>query len=43
MRTRLHLQAVPDADPAALADPEDVAGRIVALLATAPPGARVAA
>jgi NAD(P)-dependent dehydrogenase (short-subunit alcohol dehydrogenase family) len=43
MRTRLHLQAVPDADPAALADPEDVAGRIVALLDTAPSGARIAA
>jgi NAD(P)-dependent dehydrogenase (short-subunit alcohol dehydrogenase family) len=44
MRTRLYLQAVPDADPAALADPEAVAARIVGLLeGDAPSGARVAA
>lgn len=46
MRTQMHADAVPDADPATLADPEDVAGRIVALLddaSGAPSGARVVA
>lgn len=46
MDTRMHADAVPDADPASLARPEDVAGRIVALLEDlegAPSGARVVA
>jgi len=33
MNTRMHADAVPEADPATLADPEVVAARIVALLA----------
>lgn len=44
MDTRMHADAVPDADRSALADPGDVAGRLVALLATAeslPSGSRV--
>jgi NAD(P)-dependent dehydrogenase (short-subunit alcohol dehydrogenase family) len=46
MDTRMHADAIPDADPASLARPEDVAGRIVALLEDlegAPSGARVVA
>lgn len=46
MRTRMHADAMPDADPSTLADPEEVAGRIVALLddsSGAPSGARVVA
>lgn len=46
MDTRMHADAIPDADPATLADPDEVAGRIVALLqdvAGAPSGARVVA
>jgi NAD(P)-dependent dehydrogenase (short-subunit alcohol dehydrogenase family) len=46
MDTRMHADAIPDADPATLARPEDVAGRIVALLEDlegAPSGARVVA
>lgn len=46
MNTTMHADAVPEADPATLADPEDVAGRIVALLddaSGAPSGARVVA
>jgi NAD(P)-dependent dehydrogenase (short-subunit alcohol dehydrogenase family) len=50
MNTRMHAEAVPDADPAALADPARVAARIVALIesrgeppsaAAAAPGARL--
>lgn len=33
MNTRLHAEAMPDADPAALADPAQVAGRILRLVA----------
>ena len=46
MDTKMHADAIPDADPASLARPEDVAGRIVALLEDvegAPSGARVVA
>jgi NAD(P)-dependent dehydrogenase (short-subunit alcohol dehydrogenase family) len=44
MRTRLHAAALPEADPATLADPDAVAARIVALLeGETPSGARVAA
>jgi NAD(P)-dependent dehydrogenase (short-subunit alcohol dehydrogenase family) len=46
MDTTMHADAIPDADPASLARPDDVAGRIVALLEDlegAPSGARVAA
>jgi NAD(P)-dependent dehydrogenase (short-subunit alcohol dehydrogenase family) len=46
MNTKMHADAIPDADPATLADPNDVAGRIVALLDDvegAPSGARVVA
>jgi NAD(P)-dependent dehydrogenase (short-subunit alcohol dehydrogenase family) len=46
MRTRMHADAVPDADPATLRDPAEVAARIVRLIedeAAAPSGARVAA
>ncbi|HVT09980.1 MAG TPA: SDR family oxidoreductase [Polyangia bacterium] len=45
MDTLMHAQAMPDADRAALADPDQVAARIVRLLADpaqAPSGARVA-
>ena len=45
MNTRMHADAMPDADPALLADPARVARRIVALIADprrAPHGARVA-
>jgi NAD(P)-dependent dehydrogenase (short-subunit alcohol dehydrogenase family) len=44
MRTRMHAEAVPDADPSTLADPGDVAARIVAIVWDAeafPSGARV--
>lgn len=45
MATRMHADAVPDADPATLASPDDVARRIVALLgsAAARSGARLSA
>ncbi len=46
MNTRMHADAIPDADPATLADPADVARRIVDLIARAdalPNGARVEA
>ena len=45
MDTRMHAEAIPDADRAALADPARVAPQIVALLQAEPgpaPGARVA-
>ena len=44
MNTRMHAEAVPDADPATLADPAAVAARIVALVrdeTAAAPGARL--
>jgi NAD(P)-dependent dehydrogenase (short-subunit alcohol dehydrogenase family) len=45
MNTRMHADAIPDADPATLADPEVVARRLAALIARpdelAPSGARV--
>ena len=46
MDTKMHADAMPDADRAALARPADVAGRIVALLRTAasiPNGSRLGA
>lgn len=46
MDTKMHADAVPDADPSTLGRPRDVAGRIVALLEDAlgaPSGARVVA
>jgi NAD(P)-dependent dehydrogenase (short-subunit alcohol dehydrogenase family) len=46
MSTRMHAEAMPDADPAALADPAEVASAIVALIeneAMAASGARIAA
>jgi NAD(P)-dependent dehydrogenase (short-subunit alcohol dehydrogenase family) len=46
MNTRMHADAVPEADPAALADPADVAARIVSLITRderVPNGARVEA
>jgi NAD(P)-dependent dehydrogenase (short-subunit alcohol dehydrogenase family) len=46
MNTRMHAEAMPDADPAMLADPEDVAARIVSLVRRADAlesGARVEA
>jgi NAD(P)-dependent dehydrogenase (short-subunit alcohol dehydrogenase family) len=46
MNTRMHAEAVPDADAAALADPAGVAEHIVALIRDerrAPAGARIAA
>ncbi len=43
MDTRMHADAMPDADPASLARPADVARRIADLLADAPHGARVLA
>ena len=46
MNTRMHADAIPDADPATLADPADVAARIVKLIANplaAPTGVRRAA
>jgi NAD(P)-dependent dehydrogenase (short-subunit alcohol dehydrogenase family) len=45
MRTRMHADAIPDADPATLADPDDVARRLTAVIARpealAPHGGRV--
>jgi NAD(P)-dependent dehydrogenase (short-subunit alcohol dehydrogenase family) len=41
MRTRLHAQALPDADPAMLADPAAVAERILELLPGVASGQRV--
>jgi NAD(P)-dependent dehydrogenase (short-subunit alcohol dehydrogenase family) len=43
MNTALHAAAVPDADPAALADPDDVAARIVEVIESdqPPSGSRV--
>ena len=46
MNTRMHADAIPDADPATLADPARVAARIVRLIeqeALAASGARVPA
>ncbi len=46
MNTRMHAEAIPDADPATLADPARVAARIADLMAAAdrlPSGARVEA
>jgi NAD(P)-dependent dehydrogenase (short-subunit alcohol dehydrogenase family) len=46
MSTRMHAEAMPDADPAALADPAEVASAIVALIeneSRAASGARIAA
>jgi NAD(P)-dependent dehydrogenase (short-subunit alcohol dehydrogenase family) len=46
MNTRMHADAVPEADPATLADPEAVAARIVDMIArasTVPSGARLEA
>jgi NAD(P)-dependent dehydrogenase (short-subunit alcohol dehydrogenase family) len=46
MDTRMHAEAMPDADRSGLARPEDVAARIVHLLRRAeqmPPGARLRA
>jgi NAD(P)-dependent dehydrogenase (short-subunit alcohol dehydrogenase family) len=46
MRTRMHADAMPEADPATLADPDDVARRIVELIRRShelPNGARLEA
>jgi NAD(P)-dependent dehydrogenase (short-subunit alcohol dehydrogenase family) len=44
MRTRMHADAVPDADPATLADPAEVAARVVAMIdAEVPSGSRLVA
>jgi NAD(P)-dependent dehydrogenase (short-subunit alcohol dehydrogenase family) len=43
MNTRMHADAVPDADPATLADPADVAARIVAMIADPAARGRVVA
>jgi len=45
MNTRMHADAIPEADPASLADPAEVAARIAALMASAQPstGARIQA
>ncbi len=43
MDTVMHAAAIPDADPASLQRPDDVAARIVAMLDAVPSGARVAA
>lgn len=46
MNTRMHAEAMPDADPTTLADPAAVAARIVDLIGAAdgaPPGARLVA
>jgi NAD(P)-dependent dehydrogenase (short-subunit alcohol dehydrogenase family) len=46
MNTRMHAEAMPEADPATLADPGDIAARIVTLVAqeSGPPsGARIVA
>jgi hypothetical protein len=32
MRTKMHADAVPDADPATLADPADVAARVARMI-----------
>jgi NAD(P)-dependent dehydrogenase (short-subunit alcohol dehydrogenase family) len=45
MNTRMHADALPDADPATLADPDQIARRLAALIAgperLTPTGARV--
>jgi NAD(P)-dependent dehydrogenase (short-subunit alcohol dehydrogenase family) len=41
MNTRLHAEAMPEADPASLADPAAVARRILALIAAPPTDGRV--
>jgi len=44
MNTRMHADAIPDADPATLADPAAVAARLAALIArpeALPNGARI--
>jgi NAD(P)-dependent dehydrogenase (short-subunit alcohol dehydrogenase family) len=41
MDTPMHAAAIPDADPATLADPDDVAARIVDLLPELPPTVRM--
>jgi hypothetical protein len=44
MNTRMHEEAMPDANPASLADPGTVAARIVSLLRrieTVPSGSRI--
>lgn len=46
MNTRMHAEAIPEADPATLADPADIAARIVALIegkVEAKSGQRIAA
>lgn len=46
MRTQMHADAIPDADPATLADPADIAARIAAMIDridTLPSGARLEA
>jgi NAD(P)-dependent dehydrogenase (short-subunit alcohol dehydrogenase family) len=44
MNTKMHADAIPDADPASLADPDDVAAKIVAMIeAPASSGARLVA
>jgi NAD(P)-dependent dehydrogenase (short-subunit alcohol dehydrogenase family) len=46
MDTRMHADAIPDADRSTLADPDDIARRIVAMIETeqrAPSGARLVA
>jgi NAD(P)-dependent dehydrogenase (short-subunit alcohol dehydrogenase family) len=46
MATKMHADAIPDADPATLADPAIIAGRILDMLRrtdSAPSGARIAA
>jgi NAD(P)-dependent dehydrogenase (short-subunit alcohol dehydrogenase family) len=46
MRTRMHAEAIPEADPSTLADPRDVAREILALIRDeqrAPGGSRVSA
>ncbi len=32
MRTKMHADAIPDADPASLADPSDIAARVAAMI-----------
>jgi NAD(P)-dependent dehydrogenase (short-subunit alcohol dehydrogenase family) len=44
MNTQMHAAAIPDADPATLADPADIAARIVALIKSEPKsGQRISA
>jgi NAD(P)-dependent dehydrogenase (short-subunit alcohol dehydrogenase family) len=43
MDTEMHHAAIPDADPASLARPEDVAEAFVRIVATPPPGPRIEA